>query len=322
MKPSCGVLMPCRGKLAHVEAAVSSILMQSQSDFEFLILDDEATPDVSDYLAGLRDTRIRHVRHDKALGVSKCLAKGIEMLQTDLIFRMDSDDIAHPDRLQLQLKRMIEQPQTGVLGAQIRFIGSEARPPKVPLTHSEIGYRMNWSNALNHPTVVFRREVVIAAGGYDAGLECAQDYDLWMRLFFSTRLENMPEVLLDYRVHESQNSSTRRASSTAARALMRQNFRKQLTGCSVNPAFDEQDAWTTATHPDTGEWQTWLRYLTSLHETFRSGRHGEAYNPGRDLARHLWHSAQRYQAAGGAPGSYRSLMKQFSPWQALLKGII
>ena len=322
MKPSCGVLMPCRGKLAHVEAAVSSILMQSQRDFEFLILDDAATPDVSDYLAGLHDSRIRIVRHDEALGVSKCLAKGVETLPTDLIFRMDSDDIAHPDRLHLQLKRMIEQPQTGVLGAQIRFIGSEARPPKVPLTQSEIGYRMNWSNALNHPTVVFRREVVRAAGGYDAALECAQDYDLWMRLFFSTRLENMPEVLLDYRIHESQNSSTRRSSSTAARALMRQNFRNQLTGCAVDPSFDAQETWTPETHPDAGGWQVWLQYLTKLHETFRSGRHGEAYNPGRDLARRLWHSAQRYQAAGGAPGSYRSLMKQFSPWQALLKGII
>jgi GT2 family glycosyltransferase len=322
MTKSAGVLMPCRGHLPHVKLAVESILTQTHDDFEFLIINDGSEPCVREYLEALADPRVQVIHHETSIGVSRSLNKGLRTLQTDLIFRMDSDDIAHPDRIRLQLKKMIDQPQTGVLGAQIRFIGSQTKPPKVPIKHSEIGYRMNWSNALNHPTVVFRREVVIAAGGYDAGLECAQDYDLWMRLFFSTRLENMPEVLLDYRVHESQNSSTRRASSTAARALMRQNFRKQLTGCTVDPAFDAQETWTPETHPDAGEWQTWLQYLTKLHETFRSCRHGEAYNPGRDLARRLWHSAQRYQAAGGAPGSYRSLMKQFSPWQALLKGII
>jgi len=322
MKPSCGVLMPCRGKLAHVEAAVSSILMQSQSDFEFLILDDESTPDVSDYLAGLRDTRIRLVRHDKALGVSKCLAKGMDLLQTDLIFRMDSDDIAHPDRFRLQLKKMTGQPQIGVLGAQIRFIVGQTKPPKVPLKHSDIGYRMNWSNALNHPTVVFRREVVLAAGGYDAALECAQDYDLWMRLFFSTRLENMPEVLLDYRVHESQNSSTRRASSTAARALMRQNFRKRLTGCAVSHTFDDQESWTPENRPTAEEWQTWVDHLRKLHQVFRTGAFGPPYDAGQDLARRLWRSARRFRAAGGDPGKFETTLKQLSRWQALLKGVL
>ncbi|WP_395742596.1 glycosyltransferase [Prosthecobacter sp.] len=322
MKPSCGVLMPCRGELAHVKAAIGSMLNQTHRDFDLLILDDEATPDVSEYLAGLRDARVRVVRHDKALGVSACLAKGLGMLTTDLVFRMDSDDIAHPERMRLQFEKMIRQPELGVLGAQIRLIGSQGRPPRVPLKHSEIGYRMNWSNALNHPTVVFRREVVVAAGGYDTSLECAQDYDLWMRLFFSTRIENMPETLLDYRVHASQNSSTRRSSSAATRARMRQKYREQLTGCHVDPSFDQQEAWTAETHPDAEGWDTWMRYLTGLQAAFRSGKHAEAFNPGRDLARRLWQSARRYEAVGGSPKNWRALMKQLNRWQALLKGVL
>lgn len=321
MKPSCGVLMPCRGKLAHVEAAVSSILKQSQRDFEFLILDDEATPDVSNYLAGLNDSRIRIVRHDKALGVSQCLAKGVDLLETDLIFRMDSDDIAHPDRFKLQLAHMIRHPQIGVLGAQIRFLDSHSKPPWVPLNHSEIGYRMNWSNALNHPTIVFRRQVVLVASNYNASLECAQDYDLWMRLFFTTRLANLPDLLLQYRVHPAQNSNVRRASSALTRAEMRQRYRKSLTGFQVSPLFDEQDAWTSLVRPDCVEWQNWQLYLLRLRKVFRSGVHAGAFDPGSDLARRLWRSAKAYCSAGGVPAGYEQTLKKLSRWQSWLKGV-
>ena len=321
MSLACGVLMPCRGRLEHVRAAVESILGQSFREFEFLILDDDSEPVVAEYLAGLKDSRIRLVRHEKALGVSASLQKGLQLLQTDLVFRMDSDDIAVPDRLRLQRDHLIAHPETGVLGGQIRLLDTVAASPRVPLKHAEIGYRLNWSNALNHPTIVFRREVVMAAGGYDQELECAQDYDLWMRLFFTTRLANLPDLLLHYRVHPGQNSSARRASSAATRAGMRQRYRERLTGCQVGPSFDEQDAWNPETRPEPAEWQAWQSYLLRLREVFRSGIHADVFDPGRDLARRLWRSAKAYRTAGGDPAGYEEMLKKLSRWQAFLKGV-
>lgn len=321
MSLECGVLMPCRGRLDHVRAAVESILGQSFREFEFLILDDESEPEVAEYLAGLKDSRIRLVRHEKALGVSASLQKGLQLLQADLIFRMDSDDIAVPDRLRRQREHMMAHPETGVLGGQIRLMDTQAPSPRVPLRHAEIGYRLNWSNALNHPTIVFRRDVVAAAGGYDQELECAQDYDLWMRLFFTTRLANLPDMLLHYRVHPAQNSSARRASSAATRAGMRQRYRERLTGFQVSPLFDEQDAWSPDVRPAPAEWQHWHSYLLRLREVFRSGVHGGTFDPGRDLARRLWRSAKAYRSAGGDPAGYEGMLKKLSRWQAFLKGV-
>jgi hypothetical protein len=163
--------------------------------------------------------------------------------------------------------------------------------------------------------------VVMAAGGYDQELECAQDYDLWMRLFFTTRLANLPDVLLHYRVHPAQNSSARRASSAATRAGMRQRYRERLTGCRVLPAFDEQDTWNRESRPDSTEWQGWQSYLLRLREIFLSGIHVDAFDPGRDLARRLWRSAKAYRSAGGDPAGYEEVLKKLSRWQAFLKGV-
>jgi glycosyltransferase involved in cell wall biosynthesis len=319
--PSVGILMPCRGELPLVQRAVESIQAQTFRDYEFLIIDDASDLLVQEYLVGIKDPRIKLVRHEQAFGVSASLNEGLKLLSTDLVFRMDSDDLARPDRLKKQIHFMQNNPAIVILGGQISFLNSSQKSPRVPLTDREIGYRLNWSNALNHPTVVYRRAAVIEAGGYNELLASAQDYDLWTRMFLRSPMANLSDVVLDYRLHSAQNSLLRKDSSKSLRSIIRQDFRMKLTGTLVSDLFDYQEDWTPSNYPDAQAWSFWTKYLHQLHAHFLESKHGAVLNYGRDLARRYWHSAQRYQQVGGDPGDYRKVIKQFNRMYALSKGL-
>lgn len=322
MSKTAGILMPCRGHLPHVQLAVQSILSQTHRDFDFLIINDGSEPVVREYLENIQDSRVRVIHHETSIGVSRSLNKGLRELQTEIVIRMDSDDIAHPGRLALQCQYLTAHPEITVLGGQVQNMDGQGKSPRVPLTHPDIGYRLNWSNALNHPTVAYRRKEILDFGGYDESLgPLEEDLELWTRLFFQTRLANLAEVILDYRVHPNQTSKVHWAATETVRSRIRQTFRQKLTGCTVAPVFDYQDRWTPEYRPSQEEWEGWTGYLNRLREVMR-GFPGSSGDPGRDLARRFYHSAARFKSAGGDPGDVRSKTKKLSRWYALTKGIL
>jgi glycosyltransferase involved in cell wall biosynthesis len=219
MSKTAGILMPCRGHLPHVQLAVQSILSQTHRDFDFLIINDGSEPVVREYLENIQDSRVRVIHHETSIGVSRSLNKGLRELQTEIVIRMDSDDIAHPGRLALQCQYLTAHPEITVLGGQVQNMDGQGKSPRVPLTHPDIGYRLNWSNALNHPTVAYRRQAILDFGGYDESLgPLEEDLELWTRLFFQTRLANLTEVILDYRVHPNQTSKVHWAATETVRS--------------------------------------------------------------------------------------------------------
>ncbi len=319
---TAGVLMPCRGYLPHVKLAVESILKQTHQDFEFLIINDASEAPVREYFESLKDSRIQIVHHETALGVSRSLNKGLRLIQSEIVLRMDSDDIARPNRIELQCGHLIRHPEVTVLGGQIKHMSGNARSPKVPVTHGEIGYRLNWSNALNHPTVAYRKKAILENGGYDETLgPLEEDLELWTRLFFLTKLENLDQTILDYRLHPDQTSRVHRTSTETVRSGIRQTFRLKLTGCYVSPIFDYQDRWTESYRPDQEEWEVWTTYLHRLHETTLFDGKDKGGDHGRDLARRFWHSARRYREVGGCPENYRATTRHFNRWYAMTKGV-
>lgn len=310
--------MPCRGYLPHVKLAVESILNQTYQDFEFLIINDASEAPVREYFEGLRDSRIQILHHETPLGVSRSLNKGLRLIQSEIVLRMDSDDIARSDRIELQCGHLMRHPEITVLGGQIQNMRGDGRSTQVPVSHGEIGYRLNWSNALNHPTVAYRRKAILDYGGYDETLgPLEEDLELWTRLFFLTKLENLEQVVLDYRLHPDQTSRVHRTSTETVRSGIRQTFRQKLTGCTVSPVFDYQDRWTESYRPTPEEWEAWTTYLHRLHESTLLGDKAHS----RDLARRFWHSARRYREAGGNPENYRAKTRHFSRWYAMTKGV-
>ncbi len=212
--PAVSVLMPVFDAERYVSEAVESILNQTFSDFEFIIINDGSTDKSLRILEryAARDERIRLIsRANKGLIAS--LNEGIALAKAPLVARMDADDIALPDRLSRQVSFLDEHPEIVCLGGDHWFMDSKGR--LLTLAHPATGNEEIQSlllvghNHLCHPTVVMRREAVERAGGYDPDTVCVEDYDLWLRLGEIGSLANLDSPVLHYRLLSSSISSAR-----------------------------------------------------------------------------------------------------------------
>lgn len=208
-KPSVTVLLPVRNGQAYLAAAIDSVLAQDHTDFELLVVDDgstDATPAIL-AVAAAADSRVRILRGGD--GLVAALNHGLAAAAAPWIARMDADDLAHPQRLTTQLRAAQQAPETAAFGSAYRVIDGAGRLFRVvrePLEPTAIAAELPRRNCLAHPTVLLRRDAVLAIGGYRPAFPQAEDYDLWLRLAERHKLRNLPEVLLDYRQHAGQSA--------------------------------------------------------------------------------------------------------------------
>ena len=207
-RPEVTVLLPVRNGAAHLEAAAGSILRQTLTSLELLVVDDgstDATPALLERLAAA-DGRVR-VRRQAALGLVAALNCGLREARAGLVARMDADDIAWPERLARQAAAFARK-EVALVGTGWRVVagGLTRRVVLPPETDAGIRAGMAGANVLAHPTVMFRREAVLAVGGYRPAFLLAEDYDLWLRLLDRYAAACVPEVLLDYREHAGQSA--------------------------------------------------------------------------------------------------------------------
>ncbi|HEY2615945.1 MAG TPA: glycosyltransferase [Acetobacteraceae bacterium] len=208
--PDVTVLMPVRNGGRYLEAAVASILTQSLRTFEFIVCDDGSTDDtpraLGRYAAG--DARIRVLTLPQR-GLVAALNLGMQEARTAWVARMDADDVASPDRLEVQLSAAAAHPAAAGIGSAWRIIDQNGRPRRIvrpPTDPGAIAAALVRHNCLAHPTMLLRRQAVIAAGGYRDAFRHAEDYDLWLRLSEHHPLYAVPQPLLDYREHPGQIS--------------------------------------------------------------------------------------------------------------------
>jgi len=208
--PTVSVVMSVYNGQRFLSEAVQSILGQSFSDFEFVIVDDGSTDKSSEILAQYmrRDGRIRvHRQTNKGRALS--LNIGMELSKGRYIARMDADDVALPNRLAEQVDFMERHPEVGLLSGSYERINSDGRlmdTVRLPLGDDEIRSMMLHSNAMCHPAVMMKKEVAIACGGYRKVFSESEDYDLWLRMSERIQLANLEQPILRYRVHSKQAS--------------------------------------------------------------------------------------------------------------------
>ena len=207
--------MPVYNAQRYLAPAVDSILAQTFGDFEFLIVNDGSTDDSQAILEryAARDPRIRLVSRPNT-GYTVALNQMLATARGEYVARMDADDMSLPRRLERQVEFLDAHPQVLALGAPATIIdpdGDPIGPYEVPPDHETIDARhlSGLSGMLIHPSAMMRREAVLAAGGYRPELEPAEDLDLWLRLAEIGRLANLDEVLVHYRVHLGNTTSTR-----------------------------------------------------------------------------------------------------------------
>lgn len=231
------VVMPVLNGEAHVAEAVASILRQTLRDFELLVIDDGSSDQSAAVVEGFRDPRVRVLRNPTNLGVIASLNRGLDAAESEYVARMDADDVSLPERLERQVAFLEAHRDVGVLGTRIRFFGQSDGVWDVPADHASIRCHLLFGNALAHPTVMLRAAVLRRHGlRYDARQIHVEDYDLWVRCAEHTRLENLPEPLLRYRVHAANISIVHTDAQTAAADLVRA---RQLVALGIEPTREE-----------------------------------------------------------------------------------
>jgi glycosyltransferase involved in cell wall biosynthesis len=192
---------------AYVGEAVESILKQSFRDFEFLVINDGSRDGSPEILDGFQqaDARIRVIHQDNQ-GLIASLNRGCAQARGTYIARMDADDVAVPERLALQVAFLGAHPEVAVLGGVVESIDGSGRSlgyRRYPVDSLEIRTELLDSNVVWHPTVMIRRDAYEAVGGF-RNVPAAEDYDLWLRIADRAQIANLPNVLLKYRIHDSQ----------------------------------------------------------------------------------------------------------------------
>jgi len=228
--PAISVLLPVFNAERYLGAALESVLAQTFTDFECVIVDDGSTDTSPTILAqyAAHDGRIRIIRQ-KNLGIVAALNRGLADCRAPLVARMDADDVCHPARLQHQIHFMHARPDVAVVGTAIRLVDEIGRPGPVirhPARPAVVARALQHGNVIAHPTVMMRTAKVVASGGYREALRHAEDYDLWLRISDRSLLANLPTPLIDYRVHARQ-ISWEQAEAQAIRMIAAQVLARQ-----------------------------------------------------------------------------------------------
>lgn len=208
--PLISVLMPAYNCEAYVLEAVSSMLSQSFADFELLAIDDGSTDSTRKLLESVHDPRLRLISNERNIGLIGTLNRGLDLATGRYVARMDADDISAPERLEKQVQFLEAHPDVHVLGTMVNLINEQGKVfgaiTGYPKDGDAIHRYLLRECCLIHPSVMFRKDTVLAAGGYSASARHAEDYDLWLRLSDHHEIANLPDKLVSYRMHRNQVS--------------------------------------------------------------------------------------------------------------------
>ena len=202
---SVSVIVPVRNAEDSLHRCVQSVLNQTYSDFELIIIDDGSTDGTALIAREFNDPRIVWVTNTTNVGIVPTLNRGIKLARGRYIARLDSDDWAHPERLALQVAVLEANPRIGLVGSWMKTFGETTRSARYPVNDSDIRLWMLFGTPFGHPSVMFRREWSRGNEGYyDQSFEFAEDFELWTRISSTWETYNIPQFLTHYRTHSSQ----------------------------------------------------------------------------------------------------------------------
>lgn len=200
--PKVTVLMPVYNGERYLRAAIDSILSQTFTDFEFLIINDGSMDSSLTIIESYHDHRIRLINNGSNIKLIATLNKGLEAACGEYVARMDCDDISLPDRLERQVAFLESHPGVGICGTWVETIGEVTGDVwRYPTEPDDIKAGLFFESVLAHPAVMIRKALLEKHKlYYDPCYIHAEDLELWRRCSFKFDLANIPEVLLHYRI--------------------------------------------------------------------------------------------------------------------------
>ena len=208
MSFTLSVIMPCYNGACYLESSIKSILGQTFSDFQFIIINDGSTDNTEEIISSFNDARILYKKKEHT-GLSDTLNYVLKLVQTELIARMDADDIADHNRIQYQYDFISCNPNYDIIGSNIYLINKFNKilfQLEYPADDLEIKKNLLVNSVIAHPTVLMKRNVFEKVGYYNIGDDSIQDYDLWLRAIDKVKFYNIQRYLYYYR--KNYNSMT------------------------------------------------------------------------------------------------------------------
>lgn len=206
--PVVTVLMAVYNAEKNLREAVDSILNQSLKDFEFIIINDGSADKTKNIIESYSDNRIVLINNEKNIGQADSLNLGIRRARGDFLARMDGDDISFRNRLEKQSNFLKNNEDIGVLGTGMILMdenGKEIGQTCSASNHCLIKWNMFFLNPMSHPTVMIRRDLINFLE-YKKQFNPADDYELWTRLVFKAKFQNLSSPLVRYRIHDESLS--------------------------------------------------------------------------------------------------------------------
>lgn len=224
--PTVSVVMPVYNSAKYLPLAIESILNQTYSNFEFIVIDDGSTDSSWDIIRGysLKDKRIIAKRNLFNLGICRTLNHGISLAKGKYIARMDADDWSYPARLGRQLAFMEKHPRVVICGGNIEVCDSCLKVTNhryYPQSDKKIREKILRINPFAHPAVLFRAEAFHKTGGYNPDLSGVEDYDLYFRIGKYGKFANLADTLLKLRIRGNSISSVNATRQVALHLYVR-----------------------------------------------------------------------------------------------------
>jgi len=232
--PSVSVVLPVYDGEAYLAQAVGSILAQSLKTIELIAIDDGSRDRSLEILRAhaAADPRLRVVARGNR-GLVATLNEAISLAASEFVAIMHADDVAFPTRLEKQWLFLQTHAQVAVVGCQVQLLasgGALAIVARLPVEPEAVRAFLPLASPVAHPAVMFRRQAVIDCGLYREQMMPAEDYDLWLRISEHHDIANLPEVLLQYRLHAGQVSANRFEAVVAATLAAQLASRYRLRG--------------------------------------------------------------------------------------------
>ncbi|MDB4925820.1 glycosyltransferase [Mucilaginibacter sp.] len=227
--PCITVLMPAYNTEKYISEAIESVLQQTHTDFELIIVNDGSTDGTKAIINSYKDERIILIDQPN-MGVAAALNTGLKYSKAPYIARFDADDVCHPQRLEKQIKFLLENPEYILVGSDADYILENNdflfHFQCIAHSHQEIMEKLYFYCPFMHPTVMYKKANVANAGGYPTDAHNFEDYLLWTAIAKEGKFCNLAEPLIKYRLNSASVTIDERWRGKRFRELKRDAIKR------------------------------------------------------------------------------------------------
>ncbi|GIM30258.1 glycosyl transferase [Clostridium polyendosporum] len=244
-KPKVTIFMPVYNSEEFISETVESILSQTFTDYEFLIVDDGSTDKTLDIIERYNDPRIKVVKNEKNMGLPYTRNLGLQLSRGEYFALIDADDICYKDRIKTQVDFLDNNDNVGVVSTHVKVFGKMSIKDNIrlhaffnkKLNSEEIKAKLIFSNFISNPSAMIRKSVLIENNiKYRAEYSSGQDYGLWIDLLTKTNFHIISKKLLKYRFgHGNVTQKSKSKREAIHKILSKQLFE------NINLSYNEDD---------------------------------------------------------------------------------